>query len=224
MSLIEQVLHKSEPLHEKAYQLLRNLILSGKLTPDEPFGETSLAAELGVSRTPVRDALRRLQQDRLITLLPNGAYEVRMPTVKELAEVYDCRSYLESMAARLAANHRTETDLVAMRSLLEQMRQSYDKGDEPSIRSLDALFHEAIVAACDNSVLLEIVVGLRTRLAQVRNVVPNPRVNAVTVLEQHQRIVDAIAAGDGEAAESVMREHIAFSRKVGIASTSGSKE
>lgn len=222
--MIQQVLHKSEPLHEKAYQLLRNLILSGQLTPDEPFGETSLAADLGVSRTPVRDALRRLQQDRLITLLPTGAYQVRLPTVKELAEVYDCRSYLESMAARLAAAHHSKSDLEAMRSLLDRMRVSYAQGDEPAIRSVDALFHEAIVAACDNSVLLEIIVGLRTRLAQVRNVVPNPRVNAATVLDQHQRIVDAIAAGDGDTADSVMREHIAFSRRVGITSAAGSGE
>ena len=207
--MADHFLMRDEPLHEKAYQRLRSLLVSGRFAPGQTFGETSLAQELGVSRTPVRDALRRLQQDRLITLLPNGSYAVCSPSVKALDEIHACSYHLEALAARGAAAHRTDADLRRMTAINEQMGDACQRGDEPLIRDLDDQFHDAVVEASGNTTLGEIIAWLRGRLLQARNALHKP---GTDLLDQHQRIFAAIAAGDCDLAEQVMREHIGFCR------------
>ncbi|MFZ5815518.1 MAG: GntR family transcriptional regulator, partial [Bacillota bacterium] len=118
---------RSDPLYIKVYTLLKEWIMEGRLPPGERLRETVLAADLQVSRTPVRDALRRLEQDRLIvTVQGQGTYEVYRPSEADLADLYGARSILEGGAARLAAARRPP-EVEQMARVLEEMARSYEE-------------------------------------------------------------------------------------------------
>jgi DNA-binding GntR family transcriptional regulator len=190
------------------YSLLRDWIIGGTLHPGERVKETTLAAELGVSRTPVRDALRRLEQDRLIVPVPGPAYEVYTPTERDLADLYIARAILEGGAAYAAAERHPTESVKAMADILEQMREAYMQPEMVLVIDLDMRFHELMVAASDNPVLTELHNHLSTRLSHVRSLSGNISGRRVQVLQQHAAIVEALRSGSAPAAEAAARAHI----------------
>lgn len=199
---------RSDPLYLKVYGLLKGWILSGRLAPGERIGETALATELRVSRTPVRDALRRLEQDRLIVPVQGAAYEVYLPTIKDVDDLYIARAFLEGGAARLAARRGSAEPVEQMTLILEQMRQAYGTQSSEVLLDLDTQFHECMIAASGNPVLVELHSHLSTRLRQLRSMSGDLTARQQQVLEQHAAIVEAIRLGDDAAAEESTRAHI----------------
>jgi DNA-binding GntR family transcriptional regulator len=198
---------RSDPLYLKVYALLKGWIMEGRLSPGERLRETVLADQLQVSRTPVRDALRRLEQDRLIVAAPGPAYEVYRPTEQDLADLYSARSILEGGAARLAAGRRPP-EVEEMALVLAEMARSYDEQPQQRVLDLDMRFHELLMAAAGNPVLVELHSHLTTRLRLVRSMSGDITVRRHQVLEQHRRIVEALRSGEGEAAAREVRQHI----------------
>jgi len=201
------VLH-SEPLHLKVYSLMKDWITAGRLRPGERLRETTLASELGVSRTPVRDALRRLEQDRLIVSVPGPAYEVHSPTEQDLTDLFGARVILEGGAAQIAAERQPPEAFAPLTGVLEQMREAYLRDDAATVMDLDVRFHELVVAACENPVVVELHSHLTTRLRLVRTLSGDIRGRQVQVLDQHHAIVEALRSGSGAAAEQAIRLHI----------------
>jgi DNA-binding GntR family transcriptional regulator len=199
---------RSDPLYLKVYTLLKGWILAGRLAPGERIGETALATEIGVSRTPVRDALRRLEQDRLIVPVPGAAYEVYLPTMKDVDDLYTARALLEGGAARLAARRGSAEPVEQMTLIVEQMREAYGTRPAEVIADLDSQFHECLIAASENPVLVELHSHLGTRLRHLRSMSGDLTVRQQQVLEQHTAIVDAIRLGDDAAAEELARAHV----------------
>lgn len=199
---------RSDPLYVKVYTLLKGWILEGRLSPGERIKETALAAELRVSRTPVRDALRRLEQDRLIVAEPGSVYVVYRPTPLDLDDLYMARALLEGGAARLAAQRSPAKALQQMTLILEQMADAYDRSPLTHVRELDAQFHEWLIAASGNAVLVELASHLSTRLRHIRTLSGDIAVRQQLVLDQHKAIVDALRQGDPDEAEEATRTHV----------------
>lgn len=199
---------QNDPLYLKVYSLLKDWIISGRLPPGERVRETALAADLGVSRTPVRDALRRLEQDRLIVSVSGPAYEVYRPTIQDLTDLYAARAILEGGAAAAAAGRQPTPEVALMTEVLQQMRQAYATGETRSVLELDMQFHELLLAAAGNPVLIELHDHLSTRLRQVRSLSGDIAARQTSVLEQHMSIIEAVRSGSGTAAEEATRAHI----------------
>jgi DNA-binding GntR family transcriptional regulator len=193
---------------DRAYASLRQRILSGELEHHAKLRQEDLAAELGVSRTPVREALGRLAADGLVELLPNRGARVADITPADMRASYEARLIVEPAAAALAAQRRDDPALAAMRAAIDAHRDAF--GDVRAAFNANREFHVALVAASGNDFLLRFVeqlwarrIGLRIYEAQRES----PKLIAVDA-DQHEAIADAVQRGDAAAAESLTRAHI----------------
>jgi DNA-binding GntR family transcriptional regulator len=194
---------------DRAHAALRERILSGELGPGERLHQEALSAELGVSRTPVREALGRLAADGLVELLPQRGARVADLRPEDMAAAYEARLAIEPVAARLAAARGGgEGATAAMRAAVAAHRRA--GGDVASAFQANRAFHLAVVEAAGNPFLLRFAEGLwatRLGLRVYEEQRESPDLIAADA-DAHERIADAVAAGDPEAAEALMREHI----------------
>lgn len=192
---------------DRVYAVVRERILTGDLARDARLHQEAISAELGVSRTPVREALARLAADGLVELLPNRGARVAEVSPGDMAAAYEARLVVEPVAARLAAARRDEEGLTAMREAVADQRRACAAVKE-AYRA-NRRFHLALVEAADNPFLLRFVeaiwagrIGLHVYLEQAAPA------ELEADADEHARIVEAVAAGDGEEAERLTREHI----------------
>lgn len=210
-----------------AYDYIRKRILSGEYAPGQSLATKTLSADIGVSRTPVRDALRQLEADGLVTIQTRLGASVKKMDLKEFREMCYLRLALESFASGLAAANRTDEDLREIAHALEAMRKltekitSVAKDNEgvvlEELRREDVRFHIAIMTAAKNDLMKTEIL----RLHLINRVVsmPGPERDVVVdkksvdarrlaVLASHQQIFDAISAGNAAAARDAMAAHI----------------
>jgi DNA-binding GntR family transcriptional regulator len=205
---------------DRAYSALRTGILSGRHGFGERLGEIEIAAELGLSRTPVREALRRLGSEGLVEVLPNRGARVRTWTAQDLEESYELRAVLEGLAARRAAARIEPAVLAEMDDLTDRMIAvdpslgHRPAGDFDELAALNGRFHGLITAAAGSAHLAATLGGL----VQLPLVMQTYRRYTPAALARshahHREIVDALRAGDGAWAESVMRSHVLAARAV----------
>jgi hydroxymethylglutaryl-CoA lyase len=202
---------------DRVYDTLRQGILDGTYAQGARLGEADLADSLGVSRTPVREALRRLGSEGLLATLPNKGARVRTWTAGELGDIFDLRALLEGHAAARAATRVTDADISAMNDLVTRMEAAAGEGVSPDIdliTELNGAFHGAIVAASGNSLLPE----LMNSLIHVPVVSHTYRLYSPArmrqSMRQHRELLDAVTAGDPAWAEAVMRVHVLSARPV----------
>ena len=195
---------------------IRERILSGDVPIGAQLRQAELAEDFGVSRMPVREALRQLQAGGLIEVHPNRGAVVRVPAPWEVRETYEVRAELEALAAHRAVPHITPAQLDELRALNAEMRRRADAGGagpepEPALRHRgNEAFHTVIAACSGNERLRRAIDELHAaypRNILARLLVDDPRYCADNFAE-HDRIVDALAAGDAATAGSVMREHV----------------
>ena len=201
---------------DRVYARLRQGILDGTYAPGARLGEADLAVALGVSRTPVREALRRLGSEGLLSTLPNKGARVRTWTTSELSDISDLRALLEGHAARQAASRVTAAGIAAMEDLVSRMEAAAADGtaaDIDLITELNREFHGAVIVASGNALLP----GLMHSLLHVpvisrtyRHYSPDRMRQS---MRQHRELVDALRAGDPAWAEAVMRVHVLSSRR-----------
>ncbi len=208
-----------------AYDYIRKRILSGDFPPGHPLMTEVLSKEIKVSRTPVRDALRKLETDGLVTIRAHIGASVKKMNLREFREMSDLRLALESHAAGLAAANRTETDLAAIKFALEAMRVLTDKiiasdKEQPWLSDLmreDIRFHIAIMAAAKNELMKREIMRLHllhrvvSGLSNVEAAVTPKSESDVrrrAVLAKHEDIYNAIAAGNAPLAKQEMEFHL----------------
>ena len=193
-------------VREAAYERLKRRILEGVLRPGARLSEPALAQALGVSRTPVREALQRLSQEGLVELRPGRGARVRVLSPREVEEVYEVRALIEGEAAARAAGRCDEAGLHRLEAALDAL-ETADPDDYAAQIAADERFHALLVAASGNRVLEQVFHDLDAALALTRqfsrdlNQTPETRA-------QHRAIVAAIRAGDAAAARAAAEAHV----------------
>ena len=193
---------------ERAYVTLRDEILEWQLAPGTILGEVEQAARLGISRTPVREALARLIADGLVEALPGRGLVVTATSVDSVVELFEVREALESKAAALAAQRRDPAVFEALRA---EFRASDGLLADPSRHGYYDLvrrFDEAMDAAVGNSYLVSTLAGLRTHIARVRRLAHDNPDRLAAAAAEHALIVDAVIAGDTDLARSATVVHL----------------
>jgi DNA-binding GntR family transcriptional regulator len=191
---------------EAAYELLRSAVMAGLLRPGQRLREVDVSAWLDMSRTPVREAFRRLERDGLITFAPHRGMTVTELDHGAVTELYHMREVLEGTAASLAAQHATEAEIAALADIVA--REAALDGDSGLLAAHNVSFHNAIYAAAHNRYLLRSLNSLRDPMAllgETTYAVPG-RVEAA--IAEHRVVVAAIARRDPAAADSAMRAHM----------------
>ena len=196
-----------------AYARLRELVLSGALPPGSVLPQGALARQLGVSTTPLREALRRLAQQGLVELGAHRDARVTPLDAAEARDLVELRQSLDPLAARLAAERRTPADLAAMRSALASLEAL---PPDPTVAQLAGhrRFHAAVYTASQNRLLVESLDGLWDKTDRYRRhalALGRSDAEAADRAHEHQLLLEAVADRDGEAAEALMRRHVAGS-------------
>ena len=199
-------------IRAEVYAHLKLEIVQGRLPGGERLAEENIAASLGVSRTPVREAVQRLAQDGFVELIPNKGARVRSLSSQEIIQTYAVREALEGLAARLAAEHRDSKDLDRLIKTLAQLER-LPSNDYDAQTATDLEFHAAIASASKNAVLQDTLRGLRDTIARAKLLTRKTNQASETKLE-HQTILRHIQNGDADAAEASARAHVQRFQKI----------
>jgi DNA-binding GntR family transcriptional regulator len=201
-------------LVDDATQALRDAILSGRFPAGARLKQIDLADRLGISRTPIREALGRLQQEGLVELLPGGGVRVRLLDLDEAVELYDLREVLDGLAARLAARRRTAGALARLERALGRMAQCLGRRDANQWFPAHVAFHDEVFRAAGNQRLRALSSVVRLSIRHFHPLLLTTEHRLEEAYREHRAIFEAIAAHDGEAAERLARAHIASAREI----------
>ncbi|MGV9796542.1 GntR family transcriptional regulator [Mycobacterium sp. NPDC003449] len=194
------------------YEQLREAVVDGTLAAGTALTELSLAAKYDVSRTPVREALRRLEQDGLVERGARGM-QVRARSPEEILEIYEVRIILECAAARAAAERRTDLDLLRMEQVHASMKAARE--DDPErLATANRQFHEVIWAMSHNATLIDLLMRLHAHLIRYRETTLTYQNRWGEVLKEHEKLMDAIRTGDREEAGRIAENHMTAARNV----------
>ena len=195
-------------LHETVANRIREMIRKGDLTTGQRIVEKRLCQELGVSRTPLREALRTLSSEGLVELVPHRGAFVSKPTMAEVRDMFEAMSVLEGTCARLAAERMTGADLERLERLHRRLEHAYADRDPESYIQANHAYHTLVQKAAGNRTLDGILSGLRHKafLHRYRQLYQPDRFRAS--MEEHRRLMEAFRRRDPGAAERVMREHL----------------
>jgi DNA-binding GntR family transcriptional regulator len=198
-----------QTLTGRVYEQVRDAICSGALPPGQKLVIDGLARDMGVSITPVREALGRLQREGLVTDAPYSGVRVSDLSLTELRELYTIRGALEGLAVRMAAERLTAEDLAAIRDELTALEAATARGDVSAFREHNVRFHDAILAGCRSAPLLEMIAQVTRNTERYRRtgniVLGQPYLDAVEA--EHQRLMTLLEQRRGEDAEALARNH-----------------
>ncbi len=196
------------PLRDVVFHTLREAILKGELKPGERLMELQLAAKLGVSRTPVREAIRMLEQEGLAVTVPRKGAEVARMTEKDMEDVLQIRRALDELAVGLACDNMTEDKLTKLYEALVCFEESTRTGDVKSIAQTDMEFHEVIYQAADNPKLVNLLNNLREQMYRYRvEYLKNDDVYPA-LIEEHQKIYEGLKRKDKETVVKIVGNHV----------------
>ncbi|MDN5292923.1 MAG: hypothetical protein PWQ91_490 [Eubacteriales bacterium] len=201
-------LNSYKPLREIVFETLREAIISGRLKPGERLMEVQLAEEMGVSRTPVREAIRKLELEGFVVMVPRKGAYVADISLKDIADVFEVRAALEGLAAALAAERITEEELEQLERLLVQLAEKIEKNDLTGLIEIDTQFHEVLYRACRNAKLVQILGNLREQIQRFRATSLASPGRMKFALDEHKKIVEAVAERNVELARALAQEHI----------------
>jgi len=212
-------LERPRSLREQVYQRLRAAILSGELAPGAPVIEAEIAAKLGASRTPVREALRRLETEGMLE--PRGA---RGSVVRELKRdevecIFEIREALETLAARRASRRMNDRDLTEFARIVEHMQKSVD--DPREMERLDTRFHDRILALAEGQRLKRMLGDLRADISPWRSIALATAARRQASAEEHAAILVALRAKDERAIVTTMADHIVNTKRAVLAQSDG---
>ena len=214
MQDFEMKINEYLPLRDVVFNTLRSAILTGKLEPGERLMEIALANKLGVSRTPIREAIRKLELEGLVIMTPRKGAEVARITEKDLQDVLEVRESLENLATELACERITGEEIEDLKIKNEAFREAVEKGkaDFSELAELDVAFHDVIFNASKNSRLIQILSNLREQMYRYRlEYLKNPEYYNLLVKE-HDLITDAVINKDKDKVRNIMDRHITHQR------------
>lgn len=199
----------SRLLREVAYERLKDAIRHANLIPGEPLSENRLSKTLGISRTPVREALQTLAQEGLVEIIPGRAVQVASRSFREVVDVLHIRLLLEPELVRLATEPISEGQLEILFDCLKKMETAVTEEDRSAWSRADTIWHETLSEACPNELLGELVLQMRNRIHRYTTTDKQLRIEQLqTGTAEHRKIIEAMANRKTEEAEVAMREHL----------------
>ena len=196
------------PLRDVVFNTLRRAILRGELKPGERLMEIQLANKLGVSRTPIREAIRKLELEGLVLMIPRGGAEGAESRGKNLRDVVEVRRAQGAMAERMAWERMEAEGLVRLKEAAEKFREVLDSDDITQIAQADVLFHDVIYTATDNKRLIQLLNNLREQMYRNRIEYLKKKDSYPQLIEEHQAVIDSIAAKYKQKTTEITERHI----------------
>lgn len=198
---------KTTSLADQVFEKLENDIIQGVYPRGEILTELKLVDQLGVSRTPIREALRRLEQERLIEDTGKGSRVVGI-TEEDLEDIMNIRQRIEGLAAYYAAKNMTPEGLAELTHIVDLQDFYYDKGDAEQLRQVDEQFHDLICYLSKRTVIMDTLIPLHRKTRRYRRISMEDWSRTVNTRKEHKAIFNAMASGDADLAESLMAKHI----------------
>ena len=195
-------------LSARVYNHIRDGILSGRYKDGDELKEMTIGEELGVSRTPVREALRQLDLEGLITIIPNKGAFVEEVSLDDIRDIYDIRARLEGLCARWATEHITREQLDNLEETLCLTEYHTEKKNYDKLYELDSLFHEQLYEAGGSRILNHVLSDFHDYVKMVRKATISTSSRSVTSTEEHRAIFEAIRDQDADRAEALAKEHV----------------
>ena len=197
------------PLRDVVFNTLRQAILKGELAPGERLMEIQLAERLGVSRTPIREAIRMLEQEGLAVTTPRKGAEVAKMTLKDMEDVLEIRDALDELAVRIACQKISDEQLKQLEDMKELFEKSTQTGNVKKIAEADVTFHDVIYEATGNPKLVTLLNNLREQVYRYRvEYIKDPK-NYPTLIAEHEAILESLKNRDVKNAVEAMHVHVA---------------
>lgn len=206
-SFLPQLAVPKPPLRDQAYAVLKDAILSGKFKPGHRLLEQEIARSLGLSRSPVREAFRRLEQEGYLSVSRSGVI-VQEISRKDIEDLYFVRERLEGITASLAAERATVQDIQRLRDALPRMEDAVTQDDTPEVMRSVREFNTLFYALSGNKCLIETLDNLYEQVFRFTSLNVTHHHRGSAVVEEHRQIVEAIARHDAPEAERLAREHV----------------
>jgi len=222
--LVPIKLDNYKPLREIVFETLRDAIITGKMSPGERLMEIQLAEEMGVSRTPVREAIRKLELEGFVVMVPRKGAYVAGVSIKDIADVFEVRAALEGLAASLAAERITEDELDRLERSIVSINEVSDGKNINKVVESDIDFHDMLYQASRNQKLITIITNLKEQLQRYRATSLAEEGRTKDAVDEHKQIVEAISERNGELAAELARQHIENAENVMLNTLRKSKE
>ncbi len=197
-----------KPLREMVYEELKMQILTGAIVPGTRMMEVDLAEEMGVSRTPIREAIRKLEKEGLVTIEPRRGAYASMISTQDMVEILEVRQDLEGLAAYFAASRMTDEEMAELKEVAEAYNKAVREGNMQDMIHHDTIFHRIIVDSCNNKILVNMVEQLQELVLRFRYIYYDNFRRAENMPEEHREILEAIASGDADHARWAADVHI----------------
>lgn len=198
---------KKGSLQEQAYQFIRQSIVNGNYQPGEKLRESKVAEQLGISRTPIREALRKLEREGLVTYTPSVGAQVQGLKKESIIELYECRAALEALAAKKAAQTITLEQLGFLEENMMLASQFYQRGDLGKTVEKNSLFHDTILQASESPLLIQLMDQIKVQIVRFRQMTSVYGFRP-SFVEEHEAIYQALLKRDCEKAEVLMKAHV----------------
>jgi DNA-binding GntR family transcriptional regulator len=207
---------KTPPVGEMAYVSLKEAIVQGDLHPGQRLVESALSDQLGISRIPVREAIKKLEQDGLIEKLEKGGIIVKNPSSEEIRETFGIRACLESYAAALTTRRMDASTIDRLEDVMNKYRDALKRKDIAKMTRLNNQLDEIMYRTSKSKKLYELIGNFRDFIARYRKDLLNRMDYEATCLSEHEEIVQAMKEGDGEKVEKLVRKHLLRGRDIVI--------
>jgi DNA-binding GntR family transcriptional regulator len=209
MSIDIAVPIQRRPLHNELADRLRYMIVEGELAPGEKLAEKELCSQFGVSRTPLREAMRVLATEGLVLLTPNRGCTVARLTLADLDEAFPIMGALEALSGELACRHITDAEVARIRELHERMVRKYEAGALRDYFKLNEQIHQLILTAARNPTLAQMQLSLAGRVRRARYMANMSPARWARAVAEHEKILEVLAARDGKRLAVLLKEHLA---------------
>ena len=209
-----QAFQERKSLGEHVFESLKRAIINGNITAGEWLVESHIAETLGISRTPVREAIHKLEREELIERQPRGGFTVLSLNRKDIEETFGIRSMLEGYAARLAAEKHKKEELKPSEEKVKEFQKALDQKKMNELPAINTEFHDLLYALSKSPKLISIINGLRDQIFRYRKMNLKEEKFATTSNQDHIQMLESIRKRNAEAAERLTREHILRGREI----------
>lgn len=196
------------PLRDIVFNTLRKAILKGELEPGERLMEKQLAEKMGVSRTPIREAIRKLELEGLVVMIPRKGAEVAMITEQDIKDVLEVRAALESLAVKLACLRMDKGNMNELLAINDAFMGAAKRKDVETVIKKDVEFHDVIYSATKNYKLTGMINNLQEQIYRFRVEYIRQLDDFTSLMEEHEEIVSAIVANESDKAQAIATKHI----------------